>query len=412
LRLRLSLPLLAFLLALSLSHQAVAAQNHDATWVGTWAAAPFAEPNKNNTFATDTTVREIVHVSIGGSAIRVILTNEFGTSDLRIGGANVALPTIPAPDGKPDGSIKPNTVLPVHFGGQPTITIAPGALAISDPIPLRLAAMSDLAVTLFIPGQAIDTVTYHAFADQTNFGADGNQLDAPTLTAPHTVHSWLFLKGIDVQGPAQGSIVCFGDSITDGAHSTADANRRWPDVLAARLQADKKTASLGVLNEGIGGNRVLHDVTGPSALARFDRDVLAHPDVRYLIILEGINDIGRLAKPHLPGDLITADDLIAGYNQLITRAHLHGIKVYGATLTPYGGAKYFSDTGEAVRQKVNAFIRTSGQFDGVIDFDKATLDPASPTRFLPASDSGDQLHPSDAGYKSMGDAIDLKLFTK
>lgn len=410
---RLSLALLPLLL-LSLSHPANAARKHDA-WVGTWASSPYAEANRHNLFAEDTTLREYVHVSLGGSTFRLVLTNEFGTSDLKIGGASVALPSGPvedgqAPDGSiPDGSIKTGTAKPVLFGGQPEITIAPGALAISDPVVVPASSLSDLVVTLFIPGQQLETLSYHGFADQTNFVAAGNQLTAATMDKAHDSHSWLFLKGVQVETQTQGAVVCFGDSITDGAHSTENANRRWPDVLAARLLADKKTSALAVMNEGIGGNRVLHDQTGPSALARFDRDVLAQPNVRYVVVLEGINDIGRLAHPHLPGDLITADDLIAGYKQLIERAHEHGILIYGATLTPYGGAGYESAAGEDVRDKVNAFIR-SGAFDGVIDFDKVTQDPANPKQFLPAFDSGDHLHPSDAGYKAMGEAIDLTLF--
>ena len=217
---------------------------------------------------------------------------------------------------------------------------------------------------------------------------------------------------MDVRGDGGASIVCLGDSITDGARSTKDANQRWPDLLAARLQANAATANLGVLNEGIGGNRILHDVSGPSALARFDRDVLAHPHVRYLVILEGINDIGHAYDPKNPYDVVSADELIAADRLMITRAHAHGIKVIGATLTPYGTAGYMSPAGEAVRQALNTWIRTTKELDGVIDFDAATRDPANPSVFLPAYDGGDHLHPSDAGMKAMAGAIDLKLFTK
>lgn len=402
-------PLLVVLLLPAL--QAHAAK-HDA-WVGTWAAAPFALANKNNDFAADTTLRQYVHLSLGGSSIRLVLTNEFGASDLKIGGASVALPTSTEEGKAPDGSLKPGSAKPVTFGGQPGITIAPGALAVSDPIAMPVEPLSMLAVTLFIPGQQIETISYHGTGLETNFQAAGNQLTAESLAAnpdkPAVNHSWLFLKGVEVETDTKGAVVCYGDSITDGARSTTDANRRWPDVLAARLHEDKKTAGLAVLDEGIGGNRVLHDGTGPSALARFDRDVLAQPNVRYVIVLEGINDIGRLAHPSHPGDNITADDLIAGYKQLIVRAHAHGIKILGATLTPYIGAGYATEVGEQIREKANDFIR-SGAFDGVIDFDKATQDPANPKQFLPAVESGDHLHPSDAGYKVMGDAIDLKLF--
>ena len=225
-------------------------------------------------------------------------------------------------------------------------------------------------------------------------------------------YSWSFLKGVDVMTSyASGSVVCLGDSITDGSKSTRDANSRWPDLLARRLQGSKSTRNLGVLNEGIGGNRVLHDGTGPSALARFDRDVLAQASVRYLIFMESINDIGVSERADTtPAHNATADDLIAGFAQMAERAHMHGIKVIGATLTPYVGAGYASPAGEAIRQAVNQWIRTSKQIDGVIDFDKAAQDKSNPAVFAAAADSGDHLHPTDAGFRMMVDSIDLKLF--
>ena len=276
---------------------------------------------------------------------------------------------------------------------------------------MQAAALSDLAVSVYLPQQRIRNTTCHDFGDSTNYILKGDATGAATADNSSPIYSWCFVKGIDVSASNQAAaVVTFGDSITDGALSTRDANRRWPDVLAARLQADKKTADLGVLNQGIGGNRVLHDGYGPSALARFDRDVIAQSGVKYLIVLEGINDIGRLKNPHEQGDNITADDLIFGLSQLVTRAHQHGIKVFGATLTPYMSAGYSAALGEQVRQTYNNWIRTSGVFDGVIDFDKITQDPAHPDQFLPDYDSGDHLHPKDAGYKAMGDAIDLSLF--
>jgi lysophospholipase L1-like esterase len=379
---------------------------HPDHWVGTWAAAPLALPDPANKFGSaDTTLREIVHVSIGGSTARVILTNEFGLDSLTIGAANIALSA-----GGSDINSDASSAL--TFNGRPSITIPPGALAVSDPVNLKLPPSSDVAVSIFLPAQTISQVTEHRFADQTNYVVPGNVANAKSLDSPKHLTVWPFLKGIDVKADAKSaSIVAFGDSITDGAHSTPNANNRWPDVLARRLQADKKTANLGVLNEGIGGNRVLHDTTGPSALARFDRDVLAQAGVKYLIILESINDIGRAARLNNPEDIVTADDLIAGFSQMATRAHTHGIKVIGATLTPYIGAGYASPAGEQMRQAINQWIRTTNQLDGVVDFDKATQDPSNPTAFLPANDSSDHLHPNDAGYKAMGDAIDLKLFT-
>ena len=220
------------------------------------------------------------------------------------------------------------------------------------------------------------------------------------------------MKGIEVGADSEkaAAIVTLGDSITDGAISTMDANRRWPDVLAERLQADKKFAHLSVLNEGISGNRLLHDRSGPNALSRFDRDVLAQSGVKYLIVLEGINDIGNVAQPHERSDLIIDRGLLFALTQIVMRAHEHGIKVFGATLTPYKGAGYYSGAGETMREDVNQWIKTSGTFDGVIDFDQVARDPSNPAVFSPQVDSGDHLHPGDAGYKAMGSAIDLSLF--
>ena len=353
-----------------------------------------------------TTLREIVHISLGGSPVRAIFTNELGLDPLTIGAAQIALSTEAS-------AIAPTTALPLTFNGKPSITIPPGALVVSDPAGLKVAPGSNLAVSIFLPDQPVTQLTFHPFADQTNYLVPGNVIAAASLDNPTPFYTWDFLKGIDVAADEKSaSIVTFGDSITDGAHSTRDANARWPDVLARRLQTDKKTDHLGVLNEGIGGNRILHDTTGPSALARFDRDVLAQSGVKYLVIMESINDIGHATDPTKPYDVVTADDLIAGLTQLAIRAHTHGIKVYGATLTPFVGAKYQSPTGEEMRQAVNQWIRTTNQFDGVIDFDKVTTDPTHPGMFLPLDDSGDHLHPGDAGYKAMGESIDLKLFTK
>lgn len=399
-----SLALLLFCLCCFNTNTASAASPDH--WVGTWATAPMAMVNRDAKFgASDATYREIVHVSIGGPSVRVILTNEFGLDSLTIGAANVALSA-----GGSD--INTATSSPLTFNGRPSIVIPPGALVVSDPVNLKLPPTSDLAVSIFVPEQAMSQVSIHGFADQTNYVAAGNVTNAKSLDAPKDIYSWPFLKGVDVKADSKAAaIVTFGDSITDGAHSTRNANARWPDVLARRLQADKKTANLGVLNEGIGGNRILHDNTGPNALSRFDRDVLAQAGVKYLVILESINDIGHAKDPKRPYDVVSADDLIAGLSQLAARAHTHGIKVIGATLTPYVGAKYSSPAGEQMREAVNQWIRTTNQLDGVIDFDKVTRDPAHPTVFLPADDSGDELHPNDTGYKAMGDSIDLKLFT-
>ncbi len=385
---------------------AALAQSQASNWVGTWAASPVGSAvNEGQPGPGNTTYRNIVHISLGGSAVRVQLTNEFGTQPLTVGAAHVA---ISAGGG---GAIQTNTDHALTFNGKPTVEIPAGAFVLSDPVAMQAAPLSDLAVSVYVPEQRIRDTTCHTFADSTNYVFQGDATTAAIADKSNPIYAWCFVKGIDVKTDGKAAaIVTFGDSITDGAHATSDANRRWPDVLAARLQADKKTADLSVLNQGIGGNRLLHDGYGPSALARFDRDVIAQSGVKYLIILEGINDIGRLKDPHEPGDNITADDLIFGLTQLVTRAHQHGIKVFGATLTPYLPTGYSSPQGEQVRQAYNRWIRTSGIFDSVIDFDKITQDPANPGTFLPAYDSGDHLHPGDAGYKAMGDAIDLSLF--
>ncbi|RSL16329.1 lysophospholipase L1-like esterase [Edaphobacter aggregans] len=402
-----TLPLLAltFLLLCSINKNAVAAPPDH--WVGTWATSPVAMPNTEGIFgAADTTFREIVHVSLGGSRARIILSNEFGLDPLTISAAHIALRTT-------GSEIDLASANALTFGGRPSVTIPPGALVVSDPVNLKLPAFADVAVSLFVPAQPMHQITHHSFADQTSYMAQGNVVGVKALESPKEIYNWPFLKGVDIiAGDKSAAIVAFGDSITDGAHSTRDANSRWPDLLAHRLQANKKTADLGVLNQGIGGNRILHDNTGPNALSRFDRDVLAQAGVKYLIILESINDIGHAQDPVKPYDVVTAEDLIVGLGQLATRAHTHGIKVYGATLTPYVGAKYASPSGEAMRQAVNKWIRTTNQLDGFIDFDKATQDSANPAVFAPTADSGDHLHPGDAGYKSMADSIDLNLFTK
>jgi lysophospholipase L1-like esterase len=372
-------------------------------WIGTWAASPMEmkidDPVANSTY------RNIVHISLGGDTLRVQLTNEFGTDPLNVGAAHLALSA-------GEGKTQPGTDHSLTFNGRPTVTIPAGAFVLSDPIPLQAAPMADLVISVYLPDQTIASPTCHELGTSTNYIASGDVTAAPSLDSPRTIKSWCFVKGIDVRTSDKNAaaIVTFGDSITDGAAATPDANHRWPDYLAQRLQADKKTANLSIVNEGISGNRLLYDRAGPNAVARLDRDVIAQNGVKYLIILEGINDIGRIPKTGDPESSVTAQDIIFAYTQLITRAHQHGIKVYGATLTPYVGAGYASQRGEEVRQAVNQWIRTGGAFDAVIDFEKATQDPKNPSMFLPAYEHGDHLHPNDAGYKAMSDSIDLKLF--
>ena len=373
-------------------------------WVGTWAASPMLASMGAARGHFDATFREIVHISNGGSQVRVRFTNEFGIDGLTIGNAHVAVSA-------GGSAIQAGSDHALTFLGATSVRIPPGAQMYSDPVDLSVAPQSDVAVSFYLPAQIAHTETYHAFADQDNFVAVGDQTGASSLTGATTVQSWFYLDGVDVPAVAGSeAVVAFGDSITDGAHSTPNANRRWPNVLADRLKAVPAQNQIAVLDEGIGGNRILNDQAGPSALARYERDILSQNGVRYLIILESINDIGRLAHVTTPDDDVTAEQLEGGLKQLADAAHQHGIKVYGATLTPYGGANYYSAKGEQVREAVNNWIRHSGTFDAAIDFAQVTGDPANPNQFNPAYDSGDHLHPNDAGYKAMGDAIDLSLF--
>jgi lysophospholipase L1-like esterase len=374
--------------------------------VGTWATAPFGgDPWHHTPALVDSTLREIVHTSIAGRALRVRFTNEFGTEPLRIEAASVALSA-------GDSAIQPASLRALTFGGRPSIIIPAGAQALSDSVDLATPNFADLAVSLFVPLQRISNVSVHSAAQQTNYIQTGNEVSAPRLSAAVTTPSWFFLKGVDVLpvAPQAASVVAFGDSITDGAATTENQNHRWPDYLAVRLHNNPATANLSVLNEGIGGNCVLITCVGPNLLARFDRDVLAQSGVRYVIVLESINDIGSLHNPNQPDYQLTAEDLEQGLSQLVARAHQRGIKVFGATLTPYQGAGYATEKGEQIREAVNKWILTSGVFDGAIDFDKATRDPNHPLAFASQYDSGDHLHPKDAGYSAMADSIDLGLF--
>jgi lysophospholipase L1-like esterase len=350
------------------------------------------------------TIRQVVHTSIGGSRVRVVLSNAFGTANVDVGAAHIALRD-------KDNTVVAQSVKPMTVGGAETFTILAGATAVSDPVDLTVPPVSDLVIDLYVPGDVgvgASPVTTHNGASQTNFVSQtGNHSGEIAPALGTRAGAWFMIARVEVVAPTNtGAVVAFGDSITDGARSTSDMNARWPDQLARRLAA-RKGPGFAVLNAGISGNRVLGDGAGVSALARFDRDVLMQTGVTHVVVMEGINDIGIARSNPSP----TADDLIAGHKQLIARAHARGLKIYGATLTPYDGAAYFSPEGEAKRQALNQWIRTSGAYDGVIDFDMVTRDPAAPTKFLPAYDSGDHLHPGDAGYKAMGDAVELSLFT-
>jgi lysophospholipase L1-like esterase len=373
-------------------------------WVGTWAASPQMPaggngiPESDEGF-NDQTVRMIARVSIGGEEVRVRFSNAFGSAAMTIGDAHLALA------GK-EAAIVPGTDRALTFSGEKSFTIPPGAMVMSDPVHLNVPPLASVAVSVFAPN-ATGPATWHELARATTYTSGTGDFTASVdMPVAKTTKSWYWLSGIEVLADAQtGAVVALGDSITDGAYATADANHRWPDVLADEI-SDRKEGAMAVLNEGISGNRLLHDVAGMNALARFDPDVLAQDGVRYLIVLEGINDIGW---PHMQGgkyaaDKVSAAEIIAALRQIAERAHAHGIRVFGGTLTPFEGAFYETPDGEVEREALNRWIRTSGAFDGVIDFDKVTRDPAQPKRFLPADDSGDHLHPGDAGYKAMGHA--------
>jgi lysophospholipase L1-like esterase len=384
-------------------------------WIATWGASPAPqlateqEMRSAKLVFENQTLREIVHTSISGNTVRLRLSNAFGKETAELGAVHVAL--------RGNGAaIVPGSDRAVTFGGRPTITIPANALVLSDPVKLDVPAAGDLAISIFLPQKTIGTGVHYS-SQQTSYIGLGDASAAPSIEGATTITSWAFLTAVEVLAPkSTAAVVAFGDSITDGARSTVDANHRWPDILAGRLLAahDK----LGVLDAGIGGNRILHDAQsnvrfGVSALARFDRDVLAQAGVKYLIILEGINDLGHAGTSAPISETVSAEDLIEGMRQMIERAHAHGIKVFGATLTPFEGtsfAGYFTPEKEVKRKTLNEFIRNGHAFDGVIDFEKAVRDPKNPDRMASQFDGGDHLHPGDAGYKAMADAIDLKLF--
>ncbi|HEY4378934.1 MAG TPA: SGNH/GDSL hydrolase family protein [Acidobacteriaceae bacterium] len=377
-------------------------------WTGSWAAAPVAAPATEKPIGPDgVTFRDIVHLSLGGRSLRLRISNEFGQTPLTVASVHVALSAA-------EGAIQPGTDHSVGFGGAASVEIPAGTIAVSDPVPMPVPAFADLSVSLFVPAQAGVTLTLHSLAVSTNYVAPGNATSATSLPNATKVTTWHLLKAVDVDaGPLGSAIVALGASITDGYHSTVDKNLRWPDDLAMRLHANPATVHVGVLNEGISGARILHDVTGPGALARFDRDVLAQAGVKYVIIALGTNDIGRTFFPRVPNESpATAERMEWALQQIVARAHARNVKAVATTLSPYEGADYYSAAGDQMRQAFNTYVRTSSIFDGVADFDRVVRDPSHPTRFLPEYDSGDHLHPNDAGYKVMAGAIDLKLFAR
>jgi lysophospholipase L1-like esterase len=405
-KMRFSLAMVLFTAVSAASAQSIASTPVPPIWVGTWVASPFdGDPWHTIPTLVNSTLREVVHTSIAGKSLRVRFTNEFGTEPLRIDAATIATSA-------GGSSIDAASSHDLKFGGSPLIVIPPGAEVLTDPVAMATSASADLAISIYLPLQQVSDVSVHSSAQQDNFIQLGNHVRDAYFAAPVITPSWFFLKGVDVEpaNPHAAAIVAFGDSITDGAMSTENANHRWPDYLSTRLQSNPATAHLAVLDEGIGGNCVLIHCVAQNALARFDRDVLSQAGVKYVIVLEGINDIGRMHEPNLPDYKLTAEDLEQGFAQMVARAHEHGIKVFGATITPYKGAGYYTENGEQIRQAVNHWILTSGVFDGTIDLDKATGDPTNPLTFAPRYDSGDHLHPKDAGYATMADTVDTTLF--
>jgi len=352
----------------------------------------------------DQTIRMIVRTSLGGPRIRLAFSQMLNAEPLEIGAAHVAL-------AKGGSTIDAASGRAVTFHGRPSVTIAPGALVLSDPLDFTVAPLTDVAVSIYVPKDT-GSPTIHRHAIHTTYVAAGNRVTEASMPADaSTFVSYFWLSSIDVSAqPEAYSIATLGDSITDGYATTVDANLAWPTLLAKRLRANARTQHVGVVNQGISGNQVLRNGAGVSMLARFDRDILGRPGVKWVVLLGGINDInfrGRFGTPPLD-----PAELIAGYEQIIDRCHAHGIKIIGATLTPQEGQFTATEEGERVRQAVNTWIRTSGRFDAVVDFDAVIRDPARPARMRAEFDPGDRIHPNDAGNEAMAAAFDLSLFAR
>lgn len=362
------------------------------------------------------TVRQVIRTSIGGSALRIRLSNLFGSGVLIIGPVEVARHAKAS-------AIQSGTSHRITFGGHGTVVVAKGADVLSDPVEFPVTPMDELVLSIYVPSAAATTI--HTVGLQTAYFASGDAIGAAALPDGETDDSRYFLTDVEIAPSAQGrAIVLVGDSITDGVGSTKDANARWSDALAARLQDDHALASIGVVNSGMAGNRILRDgatpYLGPSLLTRFDRDVLAKPGVKWVLMLEGVNDISASDTLSDPREHVTAGQIIGGMQELIERAHARGIKIWGATLLPYKDTRvppdagfhgpYFTAAGEAKRQAVNNWIRTAHAFDAVVDLDRVMRDPTQPDRLRSEFDSGDHLHPNNAGFKAMAAAIDRQLF--
>ncbi len=404
--------LLLLAAAVSASAQTTSSLPAGAHWAGSWASSQQI-PEPNNTLPaadlTDATVRQIVHLSLGGSELRLRLSNAWGTRPLTFTSVHIAEPV-----SLDSSAIVPATDTEVTFGGEASVTIPAGAEYVSDPISFDAKPLSSLAITFYLK-QPPARETSHPGSRATTYYVHGNQVSAPELKDAGTLDHWFEISGVDVAAPAKDAcIVALGDSITDGHATENNQNQRWTDYLAERLQGNRKTRNLCVLNEGIGGNRLLRYGLGPAAASRVYRDVLAQAGVRTVIVLEGINDIGVLGldKNATPADHhALVEQMIESYRQMIVLAHAHGLRILGGTIMPFEGSGYYhpGPQGEADLAAVNAWIRTPGHFDGVIGFNKIMRDPAHPLRLNPKYDSGDHLHPGPAGYKVMADSIPLKL---
>jgi lysophospholipase L1-like esterase len=373
-------------------------------WVGTWSTAPqLVEPANNppSPGLSNNTLRQIVHVSIGGDSLRMRFTNEFSTSPVTLKSVHIAVST-------GSGTIDTTTDETIYFNGMPEVTMAPGTAITSDPFQFPLQPLSDVAITIYF-GSTSPDVTGHPGSRTTSYLLTGNEVSRAVFSGAVTTDHWYVINTIDVLAPESAyAVAILGNSITDGRGSGTNKQDRWPDELARRLQGNPDTREVAVLNEGIGGNCVLGQCLGPSAVSRFKRDVLDQNGVEWLIILEGINDIGGAFGSQ--GSATVAQNLIAAYEQMIDSAHARGILVYGATSLPFGGSSYDSPDHQNAWQTVNDWIRNGGRFDAVIDLDSALQDPANPSRLLPVYDSGDHLHPSEAGHHMMAEAVDLTLF--
>lgn len=376
-----------------------------AHWVGTWSSAqqaPVPVVYQGPYRFRDETLRQVVRVSIGGTRLRVRFSNCLGAAPLVIDAASVGIQ-------EQGAAIRPDSLRVLTFGGEPVVTVARGARVLSDPVDLAVPEEADLAVSVYVSGDTMPS-TMHVRALQVSFiSPAGDFTGVGEMPVVGTTTSWFWLSGVEVCAhPDTPVVVALGDSITDGYASTIGANAAYPSVLARRLLARTPGGSrIAVLNAGIGGNRVLADFIGPNVQARLDRDVLTQSGITHVILLAGINDIGIPELLGLPG--ANAEALIAGYRQIIQRVHARGLKIIGGTLLPYEGAMYYSAAGEETREAVNAWIRTGNAFDGIVDFDELVGDPANPRRMLPIYDSGDHLHPGDAGYAAMAEAAERAL---